>query len=118
MPSVLETLVRPVAIRGLQLREWYQSGVTYNPLTASVYLNPYPKYAGLRPKDPVHWSPLMDAWVVTRYADADTILRDYKRFSNDPRRQKRRRPRNAAIETPCGQSLLFLDPPVPTRLSA
>ena len=101
----------------LQLREWSQSRVTYNPLTPRVYLNPYPKYAQLRAQDPVHWSPLMDAWVLSRFADADAILRDHKRFSSDPRlRKTTRTPRNAGIENPGGQSMLFLDPPDHSRL--
>ena len=101
----------------LQLREWSQSRVTYNPLAPRVYLNPYPKYAQLRAQDPVHWSPLMDAWVLSRFADADAILRDHKRFSSDPRlRKTTRTPRNAGIENPGGQSMLFLDPPDHSRL--
>ena len=94
MSSLLRMFVRPFAIRTMVLREWWQSGVTYNPLSPHVYLNPYPKYAQLRAKDPVHWSPLMDAWVVARYAHVDAILRDHKRFSNDPRHRQRRVPRH------------------------
>ena len=117
MPSLLQTLVRPLALGALQLREWSQSRVTYNPLAPRVYLNPYPKYAQLRTQDPVHWSPIMDAWVLSRFADADAILRDHKRFSSDPRlRKTTRTPRNAGIENPGGQSMLFLDPPDHSRL--
>src|SRR5262249_54157862 len=112
MPSLLRTVVRPLAIRAMLLREWWQSGVTYYPLSPPVSLNPYPKYAELRAKDPLHWSPLMDAWVATRYADVDTILRDQKRFSNDPRyRQRTRASRTTTVENPGGQSMLFVDPP-------
>ena len=117
MPSLLQNIVRPLAMGALQLREWSQSRVTYNPLAPRVYLNPYPKYAQLRAQDPVHWSPLMDAWVLSRFADADAILRDHKRFSSDPRlRKTTRTPRNAGIENPGGQSMLFLDPPDHSRL--
>ena len=115
----LTTLIRPVAVRALQFREWSKSGVTYNPLTPRVYLNPYPKYAELRVKDPVHWSPMLEAWVISRYAEADAILRDHKRFSNYTADQRRRRgPRAAGIENPGGVSMLFLDPPNHTRLRA
>ena len=58
MSSLLRTIVRPLAVRAMLVREWWQSGVTYNPLSPRVYLNPYPKYAELRAKDPLHWSPL------------------------------------------------------------
>src|SRR5881397_1868244 len=91
MSSLLRTVVRPLAMRAMLVREWWQSGVTYNPLSPRVYLNPYPKYAELRAKAPLHWSPLLEAWVATRYADVDTILRDHKRFSNDPRQRQRTR---------------------------
>src|SRR5204863_329031 len=81
----------PLAMRAMLVREWWQSGVAYNPLSPRVYLNPYPKYAELRAKAPLHWSPLLEAWVATRYADVDAILRDQKRFSNDPRQRQRTR---------------------------
>jgi cytochrome P450 len=115
MSSLLHNSVRAVVIRGLTFREWLQSRVTYNPLTPRVYLNPYPKYVELRAKDPVHWSPLLESWIVTRYADADAILRDFKRFSNDPRNHRTSRP-PTPIENPGGFSMLFFDPPDHTRL--
>jgi cytochrome P450 len=100
------------------IREHWQSGVTYNPLSPRFYPNPYPKYAELRAKDPVHWSPLMRSWVFSRYKDIDAILRDHKRFSNDPR--SRPNARNMRDSTPAAArpSMLFLDPPEHTRLRA
>jgi cytochrome P450 len=100
------------------VREWWQSGVTYNPLSPRVYLNPYPKYAKLRAKAPLHWSPLLEAWVATRYADVDAILRDHKRFSSDPRKRQRTRAPRTMVDNPGGQSMLFVDPPEHTRLRA
>ncbi len=102
MSSLLRMFVQPFAIRAMGLREWWQSGVTYNPLSPHVYLNPYPKYAQLRAKDPVHWSPLMDAWVVTRYTHVDAILRDHKRFSTDPRHRQRARAPRTTVDNPGG----------------
>jgi cytochrome P450 len=118
MSSLLRTIVRPFAMRAMLVREWWQSGVTYNPLSPRVYLNPYPKYAELRAKAPLHWSPLLEAWVATRYADVDTILRDHKRFSNDPRQRQRTRAPRPTVDNPGGQSMLFVDPPEHTRLRA
>src|SRR5262245_19915024 len=118
MSSLLRTLVRPLAMRAMLVREWWQSGVTYNPLSPRVYLNPYPKYAELRAKAPLHWSPLLESWVATRYADVDAILRDQKRFSNDPRRRQRTRAERTSVDNPGGQSMLFVDPPEHTRLRA
>ena len=117
MPS-LRTLIRPLAIGAMLGREWWQSGVTYNPLSPYVYLNPYPKYAELRAKDPVHWSSLMHSWVFTRYKDIDAILRDHKRFSNDSRNRLPTRAMQESTPTPGGPSMLFVDPPEHTRLRA
>lgn len=114
----LRRLIRPIAIRTMVAWEWWQSGVTYNPLSPRVYTDPYPTYAALRAKDPVHWSPLMDSWVCARYADVDAILRDHKRFANDPRRRASVRARRAAATQFPEPSMLFLDPPDHTRLRA
>ncbi|MBI3326071.1 MAG: cytochrome P450, partial [Nitrospinae bacterium] len=116
MPVSVQTLIRPIAIRAMLAKEWWQSGVTYKPLSARFYLNPYPKYTELRSKDPVHWSILANAWVFSRYADVDAILRDHKRFSNDPRNRLNPRTLSAAMLSPRGPSMLFLDPPDHTRL--
>jgi cytochrome P450 len=97
-------------------REWWQSGVTYNPLSPRVYLNPYPTYAELRTRDPVHWSPLMRSWVFSRYQDIDAILRDHKRFSNDLRQRPNAPTMQASTPAAGGPSMLFLDPPDHTRL--
>src|SRR5262245_21510507 len=37
---------------------------------------PYPQYDRLRAADPVHWSPLVEGWVLTRHADVAAVLRD------------------------------------------
>lgn len=120
MAAFLRALVRPLAIQAMLWREWRHSGVTYNPLSARIARNPYPKYAELRRRAPVHWSPLLDAWVVTRYTHVDTILRDQKCFSNDPRQRRRTRvPRTTAmVEQGSAQSMLLSDPPDHTRLRA
>ncbi|MDE0344779.1 MAG: hypothetical protein OXI66_03210, partial [Boseongicola sp.] len=67
------------------LRERWRSGIVYNPLSARMAQDPYPSYAALRARDPVHRSLLVNGWVLTRHADIDAILRDHRRFSNDPR---------------------------------
>jgi hypothetical protein len=119
MAVSLRSLLRPLAIRAMLAREWWQSGVTYNPLSPRVYNNPYPTYATLRSKDPVHWSPLMDSWVLSRYADVDAVLRDHKRFSSDSRNRQRSRGRQVQTAMAGGDpSMLFLDPPDHTRLRA
>src|SRR3970282_673613 len=63
--------------------------VQYNPFIPEVHANPYPMYARLRADDPIHWSPLMEAWVLTRYDDVVAVLTD-SRFSADRRRARHR----------------------------
>jgi cytochrome P450 len=115
----LRQLIKPLVIKSMLLREWWQSGITYNPISPRVFNDPYPIYAALRAKDPVHWSILMDSWVVTRYHDVDAILRNHRRYSNDGRNRLfspgSRQSVLGAQEEP---SILFLDPPDHTRLRA
>ena len=74
------------AISGAALLwERWQNGVAYNPLSARMAQDPYPVYATLRARDPVHRSRLLNAWLFTRHADVDAILRNHRHFSNDPR---------------------------------
>lgn len=56
----------------------------FNPFLPSFERNPYHAYASLRASDPVHWSEALSAWVLTTYEDCDRVLRDPKRFSNNP----------------------------------
>ena len=116
--SVLRNIIKPMAIRAMVAREWWQSGVTYNPLSPSVYTDPYPTYERLRDKDPVHWSPLMDSWVFSRYKHVDSILRDHKRFSNDTRKRGNPSHIDESFDLANQPSMLFRDPPDHTRLRA
>ncbi|MXX90370.1 MAG: cytochrome P450 [Boseongicola sp. SB0677_bin_26] len=110
--------LRSALVSPVLLRERLRSGVVYNPLSADMARNPYPHYAALRARDPVHRSLLVNGWVFTRHADIDAILRDHRHFSNDPRqgtlsaRQQRRLPASEEF------TLIFLDPPDHTRLRA
>jgi cytochrome P450 len=92
----------------------------YHLLDPAVVDNPYPLYRRLQTEDPVHWDPYLHAWVVTRYADAVTVLH---RFS------AQRQPNPEQLTTlglselnPIAQVLvrqmLFLDPPAHTRVRA
>ena len=47
-----------------------------------IISDPYPIYHQLREQDPVHWSDVWGCWVLTRYEDVVTVLRDYRRFTN------------------------------------
>lgn len=59
--------------------------VEFNPLLPEFRVDPHPFYRQLRTLDPVHWSAFLGFWVLTRYADCATVLRDAKRFSANPR---------------------------------
>ncbi|RBQ19268.1 cytochrome P450 [Spongiactinospora rosea] len=56
-------------------------GETYDPLGAHLR-DPYPVYDRARHEEPVFFSPVMGAWVVTRYDDVVTVLRDPVLYSS------------------------------------
>jgi cytochrome P450 len=56
----------------------------FNPFLPSFLANPYSAYAALRASEPVHFSPTLQAWVLTSYADCERVLRDASSFSNSP----------------------------------
>lgn len=51
-----------------------------NPATNA---NPFPEFARLRAEDPVHWSPVMKAWIITRYADVKQVALNNRQISAD-----------------------------------
>ena len=46
-------------------------------------VNPFPEFARLRAEDPVHWSPAMKAWIVTRHADVKQVALNNQQISAD-----------------------------------
>ena len=86
--------------------------VTYNPLLPEVRRDPYPTYRALREADPVHRGPFMGAWVLTRYRDVASALRD-DRMSADGTRASGYQ---ELQEAPGPRSMLVVDPPYHTRL--
>ena len=110
--------IRSVVVGSMLAREQWQSGVAFNPLSTRTAQDPYPTYAALRERDPVHRSRLMNAWVFARHADIDTILRDHQRFGNDPRKGKLSRRQRKSLPADEDFTMLFLDPPDHKRLRA
>lgn len=51
-------------------------------LSPAAVADPYPLLDALREHDPVHWSPRYRSWIVTRFDDVTSALRD-PRFSSD-----------------------------------
>jgi cytochrome P450 len=50
--------------------------LSFNPRSASFRADPYPVYHTLRTQDPIHYRPEHNDWVLTRYADLTTLLKD------------------------------------------
>ena len=93
----------------------------YDPGDPQVQADPFPLYRRMQDEDPVHWSPLLKAWVLTRYDDVKRVCLD-TRMSSD-----RLRPFFAAL--PAAEAarmaeliryftlwMVFRDPPEHTRL--
>jgi hypothetical protein len=93
----------------------------YRPNDPAVLADPFPLYRRLRDEDPAHWSPLLKAWVLTRYDDVRRVCLD-TRMSSD-----RLRPFFATL--PSAEAarigeliryltlwMVFRDPPEHTRL--
>jgi cytochrome P450 len=51
------------------------------PFDVEYLEDPYRVFAELRRRAPVHYSPELDMWVITRYVDIEAIFRDHDRFS-------------------------------------
>ena len=110
--------IRSVVVGSLLARERLQSGVVFNPLSTRTAQDPYPTYAALRERDPVHRSRLMNSWLFSRHGDIDTILRDHQRFGNDPRKGTLNRRQRVNLPRDDEFTMLFLDPPDHKRLRA
>ena len=48
----------------------------FNPFVPEFRDDPYPFYERLRSRHPVYFSPALRGWILTRYADIETILQD------------------------------------------
>ncbi|WBO69639.1 hypothetical protein [Streptomyces camelliae] len=90
--------------------------VTFNPLRDSFPNAPEEVYARLRDGSPVHYSRLLDCWVVTRYEDVDHLLREDGVFRSDPRSATQDLIDPYTMLDPDRPSLFMLDPPGHTRL--
>lgn len=87
-------------------------------LDPEVLANPYPLYRELREKDPVRWDPYLHSWVVTRYNDAVTVLRDFSaaRVPAPDALASMGLERLSQITRVMVQQMLFLDAPAHARV--
>ena len=95
--------------------------IDFRPDAPQFLADPFPLYRRLREEDPVHWSPRLKAWVLTRYDDVKNVLLD-RTISSD-----RMRPFFATLPGPeaariadivryLSTWMVFRDPPDHTRL--
>jgi cytochrome P450 len=95
--------------------------IEFRPDAPEFLRDPFPAYRRLREEDPVHWSPRLKSWVLTRYDDVRQVLLD-REISSD-----RMRPFFAAMPGPeaarigdivryLSTWMVFRDPPEHTRL--
>jgi cytochrome P450 len=87
-----------------------------------IRANPYPFYEKLRNEDPVHWDKELGLWVLTRYADIESLYTD-ERFSRAQglmRGFERLPESDREIAAPVYQSfsktVFYADPPYHTHL--
>jgi len=95
--------------------------IQYRPDDPAFLADPFPLYAQMQDEDPVHWSPHLKAWVLTRYDDVKRVCLD-RELSSD-----RLRPFFASLPGAEAQRIadivrylslwmVFRDPPDHTRL--
>jgi pimeloyl-[acyl-carrier protein] synthase len=109
--------VRTPLIRLLVMKERARSGVAIDPFSPALRANPYPVLREIQEHDPVHWMETARGWLITRYDDVSSVLRD-------PRCSADRTPttidaawrRDSRVQAWLEHSLLGLDPPDHTRL--
>jgi cytochrome P450 len=98
------------------------SALDYKPNDPAFLADPFPLYARMRDEDPLHWSPRLKAWVLTRYEDVRRVCLDTAGMSSD-----RLRPFFATLPQPEARKvselvryltlwMVFRDPPEHTRL--
>jgi cytochrome P450 len=95
--------------------------LVFDPADEAVRRDPFAVFARLRDEDPVHWSPALKTWVVTRYDD----VRDVAMTADlSPNRlapfyaslRDERRSMLAEVMRYLSVWLVFRDPPEHTRL--
>jgi hypothetical protein len=97
------------------------TALTFDPAQDDVRRDPFPTYARLQDDDPVHWSPSLRSWVLTRYDDVRQVM------LSDAMSPDRLRPFYAKLDGERRELLsevmrymslwmVFRDPPEHTRL--
>jgi len=95
--------------------------IDFRPDAEDFLRDPFPLFRSLREADPVHWSPRLKAWVLTRYDDCRSVLLDREISSDRLRPYFATLPgleaaRIADIIRYLTHWMVFRDPPEHTRL--
>ncbi|MEO5736445.1 MAG: cytochrome P450 [Variovorax sp.] len=92
-------------------------------IDAAFRADPYPSYAALREAGPIHWSEEFfgGAWLLTRHADVEAVLRDAVRFSAQRTggwvmQSRAARSELRDFQQLFARAMLFLDAPDHTRI--
>ena len=85
--------------------------MAFDPFTDAAIADPYPQYAELRARDPVHWSEKLRAWILFRHDDVAAAFRDDARFSADRRKAVRPSREGLAQDGSTGLRTISSDPP-------
>jgi len=90
----------------------------YQLLKPEAIADPYPLYRKIREFEPVHWDPFLHSWVVTSYAECVTVLSRFKAGRTPT--PEYLEAMGLAVLGPYAElmlkQVLFVDPPVHTRL--
>ena len=95
----------------------------FDPRQPSVMADPYPALKRLRREDPIHWSPILKGWILTRHRDVRAALHD-SRLSADritpfmASQPPGRRAALSGLERLLSRWAVFVDPPTHGRLRA
>lgn len=97
--------------------------VTFEPSSPEFFANPYPTYTRLREEAPIFYYEPWDRWILSRYEDINSLLRD-KRLGRvihhllPPEDLPETNPKHAAFHDIQKGSLLEIEPPDHTRIRA
>jgi cytochrome P450 len=103
-------------VRSCLAGERAATGVGFNPLRESFRRDPEPGYAELRERSPVHFSRLLDCWVVTRHREVEEVLRTPDVYASDASATTQDLTDPYVLLDPDRPSLFLVDPPDHTRL--
>ena len=89
---------------------------SFNPFVSGMMEDPYPYYAILRDRDPVHWNGELQMYFLSRYADVLRVGRDRRRFIRGNAVRSAFAAFQGTIIEEALSNLFTIDPPDHTRL--